>query len=68
MLNPLGRIYKLSKIATRASTEDNLVRATPLMDDVWSSGAPRNDQFAIRNLTPVRKSLVDLLVFKKDTL
>ena len=33
-----------------------------LMHDVWSRRALHNDQFAFRNLAPVGKSLVDLLV------
>ena len=67
--NPLDSIYKLSKIATRASTEDNLVWVMQLMYDMWSSGALHNDQFAVRNLgSPGGKSLVDLLVFKTDIL
>ena len=66
--NPLGRIYKLSKIATRASKADNLVCVMQLMYDVWSNGALHNDQFAFQNLTPMGKSLVDLLVLKQDIL
>ena len=42
--------------------------AADVRHDVWSSGAPHNDQFAIRNLTPMGKSLVDLLVLNKDIL
>ena len=64
MHKPLGSTYKLNKIATRASKEDNLVWGMQFMYDVWSSGALHNDQFAFRNLTPMGKSLVDLLVLK----
>ena len=36
---------------------------------MWSSGALHNDQFAVRNPgPPAGKSLVDLLVLKKDIL
>ena len=61
--NPLDNIYKLGKIATRASKEDNLAWVMQLMYDVWSSGAFHNDPLAYRNFTPAGKSLVDLLVF-----
>jgi hypothetical protein len=42
--HPLDNIYKLSKIATRASKEDNLVWVMQLMYDMWSSGAFQDDQ------------------------
>ena len=45
-----------------------MCEAMQFMYDMWSSGALRNDQFAIRNLTPVGKSLVDLFVLQKDFL
>ena len=62
--NPLGDIYKLSKIATRAIKEDNLVWVMQLMYEISFSEALHNDPFAFRNLTPVGKRLVDLLVLE----
>ena len=68
MHNPLDIFYKLNNIVTCAGKEDSLAWVVQFMYVLRFSGALHNDQFAIRNLTPVGKSLVDLLVLKKDIL
>ena len=67
--NPLDSIYKLHKIVVRCGgSVDGMAWCLELMYDLWHSGALVGDQFSIRLLATAGKSLVDLMLFKKETM